>query len=95
MRNFLGSLLHKQWNGIQIFSDNQACLKMLQDLDSVSRTKHIDVHHRFVRECCMRGEVNFDYCRSEDMLADFLTKILAPGRFENLISALHVDKIEG
>lgn len=43
----------------------------------------------------MRGEVKFDYCKSEDMLADYLTKILAPGRFENLISALHVDKTEG
>lgn len=95
LRNFLGSLLYKQWNGIQIFSDNQACLKMLQDLNSVTRTKHIDVHHHFVRERCMRGEVKFDYCKSEDMLADYLTKILAPGRFENLISALHVDKIEG
>ena len=79
----------------RFFSDNQACLKMLQDLNSVTRTKHIDVHHHFVRERCMRGEVKFDYCKSEDMLADYLTKILALGRFENLISALHVDKIEG
>lgn len=94
LRNFMGSLLHKKWNGIQIFNDNQACLRMLQDLNSVTRTKHIDVHHHFARERWMRGEVKFAYCRSEDMLADYLTKVLAPGRFEKLISALHVQKIE-
>lgn len=94
MRNFLGSLLGKPWSAIQIFNDNQACLRMLHDLNSVTRTKHIDVHHHFARERWMRGEVKFEYCRTEDMLADYLTKILAPARFERLIREVHVQKVE-
>lgn len=93
LRNLMGSLLDKSWNSIQIYNDNQACLKMLQDLNSVTRTKHIDVHHHFVHERWMRGEVRFGYCPSENMLADYLTKVLSPSRFEMLIKALHVKSI--
>lgn len=94
LRNFLGSLFGKSWSPIKIWNDNQACLRMLHDLNSVTRTKHIDVHHHFARERWMRGEVKFDYCKSEDMLADYLTKVLTPVRFEKLIREVHVQKTE-
>ena len=54
--------------------DNQACIKMLNDVKSIQRTTHIDIAHHFVRERIMRREVQFKYCPTTEMLADFLTK---------------------
>eukprot|EP00963_Diacronema_lutheri_P011302 scaffold1360_cov595-Pavlova_lutheri.AAC.1 len=56
IRNFLGSLMNGTWDGIPILNDNQATLRMLNDLNSVSRSKHIDIQHHFVRERAVRGE---------------------------------------
>ena len=54
--------------------DNQACIKMLNDVKSIQRTKQIDIAHHFVRERIIRREVQFKYCPTTAMLADFLTK---------------------
>eukprot|EP00963_Diacronema_lutheri_P000643 scaffold41_cov370-Pavlova_lutheri.AAC.1 len=92
IRNFLGSLMNGTWDGILILNDNQATLRMINDLNSVSRSKHIDIQHHFVRERAVRGEVKFHYCPTDIMLADYLTKILPSSRFEEIRDALHVVK---
>uniref|UniRef100_A0A7S3XD32 Reverse transcriptase Ty1/copia-type domain-containing protein n=1 Tax=Picocystis salinarum TaxID=88271 RepID=A0A7S3XD32_9CHLO len=92
IRNFLGSLMNGTWDGIPILNDNQATLRMINDLNSVSRSKHIDIQHHFVRERAVRGEVKFHYCPTDTMLADYLTKVLPSSRFEEIRDALHVVK---
>jgi hypothetical protein len=39
-----------------------------------ARTKHIDIQHHFVREKVESDEVELVFCRTEDMVADILTK---------------------
>ena len=92
IRNVLGSLLKSTWNEVSIMNDNQATLRMINDLNSVSRSKHIDIQHHFVRERAVRGEVKFHYCPTDIMLADYLTKVLPSSRFEEIRDALHVVK---
>ena len=41
----------------------------------------------------MSVEMKFGYCPTQNKLADYLTKVLSPGRFEMLIKALHVKSI--
>ena len=66
---------------VKIFCDNQGAIKLLKHAIASLRSKHIDVLHHFVRERVARGEVEFAYCRSEEMAADCLTKPLALSKF--------------
>jgi len=66
---------------ICIKGDNQGALKLLKHSMSTQRSKHIDVMHHFARERVLRGEVSFEYCSTEHMAADFLTKAVSPAKF--------------
>lgn len=59
---------------VVIYCDNQAANKLLLNPIVSARSKHIDVLHHFARERVARREVEFKYCKSEDMIADYLTK---------------------
>ena len=66
---------------VQLYSDNQAALSLLKNPIASARSKHIDVIYHFARERVARKEVKFDYCRTEKMVADIMTKALAEGKF--------------
>jgi hypothetical protein len=61
---------------IAILADNQSAIKLLRNPISSLRSKHIDVIHHFSRERVMRKEVTFSYVKTEDQLADIMTKAL-------------------
>jgi hypothetical protein len=46
------------------------------------RSKHIDVLHHFVRERSDRGEIVLEYCSTERMVADSLTKVVGNRKFD-------------
>ena len=66
---------------VEIRGDNQGALKLLKHSMSTQRSKHIDVMHHFARERVLRGNVRFEYCSTEEMAADFLTKAVSPAKF--------------
>ncbi len=57
--------------------DNQGANSLTKNPTHHARTKHIDVQHHFVREWVENGEVWFEYCPIEHMVADVLTKALS------------------
>ena len=57
------------------------------------RTKHIDIAHHFVRERIMRREVQFTYCPTTAMLADFLTKPIPVQRYAANVKQLGLVKL--
>ena len=46
------------------------------------RTKHIDIKYHFVCDLVETGRIKVEYCASENMIADILTKGLHINRFE-------------
>ena len=75
---------------ICIKGDNQGALKLLKHSMSTQRSKHIDVMHHFARERVLRGEVRFEYCSTEHMAADFLTKAVSPAKFAKCRSLIGI-----
>lgn len=59
-----------------INEDNQGCLSFARSERSSKRSKHIETKHHFVRDLCDKGEVVLQYCPTDQMTADILTKPL-------------------
>nr|GEY26703.1 retrovirus-related Pol polyprotein from transposon TNT 1-94 [Tanacetum cinerariifolium] len=53
-----------------------------------SRSKHIDIHHHFIREQVERGMVELYFVTTDYQLADIFTKALPRQRFEFIFSRL-------
>lgn len=61
---------------ITIFEDNQSCVKLVDNEKFSRRTKHIDTKYHFVRDLKQKDIVNIQYCPTDNMVADLLTKPL-------------------
>jgi len=61
-----------------IYQDNKSTILLSKNgkTSSSRRTKHLDVGYFFITDCIKRGEVKVAYCPNEEMLADFLMKLL-------------------
>ena len=58
------------------------------------RSKHIDVKYHFLRNLSNDGIINLIFCRSEDQVADILTKPLKAPLFKKLRKLLGVCNFE-
>jgi hypothetical protein len=63
-------------NPTTLFSDNQSSIKLVKNPVLHARTKHIEIHHHFVREAANAGKLQMEYTPTKTQLADFLTKPL-------------------
>ena len=78
LRNFLSQI--GQYKLIQLptelVGDNHGSIFLAMQPAHDGRTKHIDVKHHFVRFTAEQGKIAVTACKSEDNIADALTKIL-------------------
>ena len=73
---------------ITIHCDNQGAVNLTKNALTVSRTKHVDIAHHFVRNRVCRGELKFQYISTNEQLADFLTKALGPSKLQAALKTL-------
>ncbi|TXG56303.1 hypothetical protein EZV62_017616 [Acer yangbiense] len=57
------------------------------------QTKHITIKYHFLREAEANKDIELEYCRTEEQLADIFTKALPKVRFELLRSLIGVTKM--
>ena len=88
LRKLLADVGFVQEGATTIMCDNQGCIALAKNPTHHSRTKHIDVQHHFIREKLESGEISLEYCPTEDMVADVLTKALAKDRHQRLTKAM-------
>jgi len=73
--------LHFNIDTIAINADSQSAIKLIKNPIVSLRSKHIDVIHHFVRERTARNEISFEYIRTDNMVADALTKPVSSAKF--------------
>jgi hypothetical protein len=73
----------------KMFEDNTGCISLANNPMTTGKTKHIDVRYHFIRDMVKSGSIQLVWCKSEDMLADALTKFsLSTVTHQRLISLM-------
>jgi KUP system potassium uptake protein len=89
---FFKQLLHEfhQDSGyaITIHEDNQSCIALSKNNMTTRHNKHMDVRCHFCRETVESGDIEVQYCATENMLADVLTKPLVSARHNKLCNSI-------
>lgn len=70
----LNGMDKKRYTHTKIFGDNQGAIALSKNPVKRQRSKHIDVKYHFIRDALNEGKINIEYCPSEEMAADILTK---------------------
>jgi hypothetical protein len=71
-----------------IYGDNQGALLPVKNGTFTARSKHIDIRYKHAREMWLDGKIQLEYCPTERMLADILTKSLEFRHFNILRNRL-------
>ena len=71
-----------------LFCDNQGAISLAKNPTHHAKTKHVDVQLHFIRDHIEKGTIKVEYCPTEDMLADIMTKGLARERHAQLMGMM-------
>ncbi|KAF7154611.1 hypothetical protein RHSIM_Rhsim01G0080600 [Rhododendron simsii] len=94
LKKILEELYFKRQGAITIFCDNSSAIKLSKNPVLHGRSKHIDVKFHFLRDHTKDGTIDLIFCKSEDQVADIMTKPLKLGMFMKLRSLLGVCSME-
>ncbi len=78
-----------EWQGFKIrlnivYQDNTSSIKLEENgkESSGKRTRHFDIKYFYVTDLVGRNEVKIEYCSTDEMIADYMTKPLVGGKFK-------------
>ena len=71
---------------IIVHVDNVGDILLSENTSAPQQTKHMDLHHHFIRDYVEDGTVKIKIFRSEGSIADLFTKNLSNVPFESLTS---------
>ncbi|CAL9005605.1 unnamed protein product, partial [Prunus brigantina] len=74
MKRILEKLSLEESKCTTIFCDNSSTIKLSKNPVLHGRSKHIDVRFHFLRDLTREGTIELVYCRTQDQLADVMTK---------------------
>ncbi|GKC91861.1 retrovirus-related pol polyprotein from transposon TNT 1-94 [Tanacetum coccineum] len=94
LRRLMSDLGMKQLKATEVFCDNRSAVMLAKNPVFHNRTKHIDIKHHFIRELMAKGEVKIVSCRSEEQLADIMTKSLPYSKHEDSCTRLGMMEFE-
>ena len=66
---------------IKVKVDNTGCMDIAKNRMSSKNSKHIDIHHHFIRDLIADGIIELEFVASDDNLADSFTKHIDQSRF--------------
>ena len=84
LRSLLGDISFVQEEPTVIKEDNQGTIALSRNPKYHPRTKHIDIKYHFIRDKVEKKDFVLEYCPTEQMLADLLTKPLGKTLFQRL-----------
>ena len=62
--------------------DNKSAMSLCKNPVFHERSKHIDIKYHYIRECVENGNMQIEFMRTEEQMADLLTKALGSGKLQ-------------
>ncbi|XP_050150594.1 uncharacterized mitochondrial protein AtMg00810-like [Malus sylvestris] len=90
LRNLLKELSMPQEEPTEIYVDNKSAIALAKNPVFHDRSKHIDTRYHYIRECIAREDVQVEYMKSQDQVADIFTKPLRQEDFVRLRNTIGV-----
>ena len=90
LRKLLYELDFPPTGACKLFCDNKAAIDISKNPVQHDRTKHVEVDRHFIKEKLETEIISIPHVRSEDQLADILTKAVPVEVFETTLSKLGI-----
>jgi len=79
---------------ITLYCDNQSVIHFAENPVFHARTKHIKMHHHFIREKVLQEKIELKHIKTNDQVANLFTKSLSGNKFESFCCQLGMIKRE-
>ena len=79
---------------VQLKIDNKSAINLSKNPVHHERSKYIDLRYHYIRECVEERKVEVEQVRTEDQLADILTKSLGRAKFTELRCRLGIIQVK-
>lgn len=76
LRRLMQDMGEREEGPTKVMEDNQSCISFVNSERINRRSKHIETKECFVKQQCEQGLLKLEYCPTEHMVADVLTKPL-------------------
>ncbi|KAL9450934.1 hypothetical protein AB3S75_012641 [Citrus x aurantiifolia] len=79
---------------MDLFCDNKAAIAIAHNPIQHDSTKHVEIDRHFIRENLEAKIIQFPFVKSEDQLADILTKAVSSREFYNSLDKLRIEDLD-
>ena len=90
LRKLMGELNFPSSETCTLFCDNKAAIDISENPVQHDRTKHVEIDRHFIKEKLENKIIRIPHLKSEDQLADILTKAVTAEVFETTLSKLGI-----
>jgi hypothetical protein len=95
---WLQSLLHEMKieidDEVELMVDNKSAINLAKNPIAHGRSKHIETKFHFLRDQVSKGRIKLTYCKTENQVADVLTKPLKIERFKVMRRLLNMHSLD-
>lgn len=93
LKKLMDEIGYPTCSAMNMFCDNKAAISIARNPVQHDRTKHVEIDRHFIKQKLDENVVLFPFVKSEDQLADILTKAVASKVFHSSLDKLGIRDI--
>ncbi|KAK3006834.1 hypothetical protein RJ639_015528 [Escallonia herrerae] len=93
LKGLLAEIGYSSKSSMNMFCDNKSAIQIAENPVQHDRTKHVEVDRHFIKEKLEAKIIRFPFVKSEEQLADILTKAVSSKVFHNSLDKLDIRDI--
>ena len=90
LRRLLRELFYSDGKPVVLYIDNQGAQKLASNPVYHKRSKHVDIRYHHIREVVKSNEIVLNYCPTDKMVADILTKNFPRVKHNNCMNLMNM-----